>query len=101
MFLWTTPFGLRTFGQTLEHAQVSATLAMNQGLYNGFLAAGLIWSLLSRDKGAAFNLKIFFLSCVLVAAIFGGATVSPKIMFVQGAPALLALGLTWFGRSRA
>ena len=91
MFLWTEPVGMRVFGLTPEFAAESAPLAMNQGLYNGFLAAGLIWGLVSRDNG--FAIKLFFLVCVLIAGIFGGLTAKASIIVVQGAPALLALGL--------
>jgi putative membrane protein len=92
MFLWNTPYGRKTFAMTPEYSVASKSLAANQGLYNGFLAAGLIWSLLdSHDH--AFELKIFFLSCVIVAGIYGAATVSRKIFFVQALPALIALVL--------
>lgn len=96
MFLWTTPTGMRVFALTPEFAQQSATLAANQGLYNGFLAAGLIWSLL--QKGDAFAAKVFFLTCVIVAGVFGGVTVKPSILFVQAAPALIALIVVWLAR---
>ena len=98
MFLWTKPLGLKTFRNTPEHARASATLAANQGLYNGFLVAGLIWGLLSEPPAQAFALKTFFLGCVVVAGLFGAATVSRRILYVQAAPALLALGLLWAGR---
>jgi putative membrane protein len=92
MFLWTKPLGLKVFRQTLAKARDSAVLAANQGLYNGFLAAGLVWGLLAEDPvGRA--AKIFFLSCVLVAGAFGGATVSRRIFWIQAMPALAALGL--------
>ncbi len=87
MFLWDKPFGRKTFGLKREFATESKALAMNQGLYNGFLAAGLIWGLSSGDSAT----KIFFLSCVIVAGIFGAATVSRTIIFVQALPAALAL----------
>jgi putative membrane protein len=90
MFLWDTPYGRRVFGSTPEFSKASKTLASNQGLYNGFLAAGLIWSLLDPDSHA-FQLKIFFLSCVIVAGVFGGLTASRKILFVQALPAAIAL----------
>jgi len=93
MFLWRTPRGRATFGTTAEFAESSATLAANQGLYNGFLAAGLFWSLISAPHG--FALKIFFLGCVIVAGIYGGATVKPRIALVQALPAALALAATW------
>jgi putative membrane protein len=89
MFLWTTPFGLRTFNMTPEVAASSKVLAANQGLYNGFLAAGLVWGLLARENGTA--IKVFFLACVLVAGIFGAATAKPTILLVQALPAALAL----------
>ena len=89
MFLWTHPIGLRTFGQTAETAQASKVLAANQGLYNGFLAAGLVWGLMMGVEG--FLVKIFFLSCVLVAGIYGGLTAKRKILFVQALPAAIAL----------
>lgn len=91
MFLWDKPQGLKTFGHTLESASASKTLAMNQGLYNGFLAAGLLWGLSLGDAGG--SIKIFFLGCVLIAGIFGGLTASRKILFVQALPAAVALGL--------
>ena len=90
MFLWDKPAGLRAFGQTLEKAQASKVLAANQGLYNGFLAAGLFWGLSMGTAGTP--VKVFFLSCVLVAGIYGAATAGRKILFIQAAPA--ALGLT-------
>jgi putative membrane protein len=90
MFLWDTPYGRRVFGSTPEFAKASKTLASNQGLYNGFLAAGLIWSLLDPHSHA-FELKIFFLACVVVAGIYGGMTATRKILFVQALPGLVAL----------
>jgi len=87
MFLWTKPLGLRTFRQSREAAEASRVLAANQGLYNGFLAAGLAWGLISGD-GA---IKLFFVACVLVAGIYGGLTAKRSILYVQGLPALLAL----------
>jgi putative membrane protein len=89
MLLWTTPFGLRTFNMTPEVAASSKVLAANQGLYNGFLAAGLVWGLLARENGTA--IKVFFLACVIVAGLFGAATAKPTILFVQALPAALAL----------
>ncbi len=91
MFFWDKPKGLKTFGHTLESATASKTLAMNQGLYNGFLSAGLIWGLYLG--GAGTSIKIFFLACVLVAGIFGGLTASRKILFIQALPAAIALAL--------
>ena len=93
MFLWRTPRGRATFGTTQEYADASATLAANQGLYNGFLAAGLIWSLLSTPHGYA--LRVFFLCCVVVAGIYGGATVKPRIALIQALPAALGLAATF------
>ena len=93
MFLWTTPRGMRAFGTTPEEAKATATLAKNQGLYNGFLAAGLVWSLLVSDPHEAFDLKLFFLACVIVAGVYGAVTVSRKILFLQALPALIAAGL--------
>jgi putative membrane protein len=95
MFLWTTPAGRRSFGLSAEFAQQSKALAANQGLYNGFLAAGLVWGLLLGNGG--FDVKIFFLACVLVAGIFGGFTVSRKILWIQALPALIALVLLHLG----
>ena len=93
MFLWDKPAGLRAFGQTKEAAAASKTLAANQGLYNGFLAAGLVWGLVLGADGT--GVKIFFLSCVLVAGIFGAATASRKILFVQALPAAVGLILVF------
>jgi len=95
MFLWTKPRGLKTFGNTLEKAQASAVLAANQGLYNGFLAAGLIWGLLHGAPGFALQIKTFFLLCVIVAGVYGAVTVSRKILFVQALPAVVALIAVW------
>ena len=95
MFLWTKPLGLKTFGNSLEKANDSAVLAANQGLYNGFLAAGLVWGLLAGVPGFAFEIKVFFLLCVIAAGIYGAATVSRRILFVQAAPAAIALILLW------
>jgi putative membrane protein len=97
MFLWTKPRGLRTFHQSLEKATDSAVLAANQGLYNGFLAAGLAWGLLHGNPDFASQIKIFFLACVIVAGIYGGITVNRLILGVQAAPAVFALGLLLHG----
>ena len=86
MFLWNTPFGRRTFRLSEEKARDTAVLAANQGLYNGFLAAGLVWGLLIQDRGIC----LFFLACVVVAGLFGGATVKRSILYVQALPAILA-----------
>ena len=87
MFLWTDPVGYRIFGTTPEFAAQSAVLAANQGLYNGFLAAGLLWALISGRR----DLKVFFLTCVIVAGVYGGLTAKMSILYVQAAPALAAL----------
>jgi len=89
MIAWDKPLGLKTFRLTQEFATASTALAMNQGLYNGFLAAGLIWGLWLGDAG--FAIKSFVLGCVIVAGIFGALTVNRKIFFVQAVPATLAL----------
>lgn len=86
MFQWDKPFGRKTFRMTEEQAKASKTLAMNQGLYNGFLAAGLMWSLFTDD-----SVKIFFLSCVIIAGIFGAWTVSKRVFYIQSLPAILGL----------
>jgi putative membrane protein len=91
MFLWDKPAGLRAFGQTKEAATASKVLAANQGLYNGFLAAGLLWGLALGSEGT--DVKIFFLSCVLIAGVFGGLTASRKILLVQALPAAIGLAL--------
>ena len=91
MFLWDKPFGLHAFGQSKEAATSSKVLAANQGLYNGFLAAGLVWGMSLGQQG--FGVKVFFLSCVLVAGIYGAATANRKILFIQALPAALALVL--------
>jgi len=95
MFLWTRPLGLKTFRNSPEKAADSAVLAANQGLYNGFLAAGLIWGLLHSAPGFALQIKVFFLLCVIVAGIYGATTVSRRILLVQAAPATIALILLW------
>ena len=94
MFLWDKPTGLRVFGNTLESAKNSKVLAMNQGLYNGFLAAGLFWGLYLGNVGEP--ITIFFLSCIVIAGIFGGLTASRKIFFVQALPAAITLILDVF-----
>ncbi len=96
MFLWDQPRGLRTFGITPEFAAVSKALAANQGLYNGFLAAGLVWGLIVGDTGN--SIKIFFLACVIVAGVFGACTASRKILWVQALPGAIALALVLLAR---
>jgi len=91
MFFWTQPFGMRIFGLTPEFAEASSALAANQGLYNGLLAAGLIWGLVGRQ--GAFPIKAFFLVCVSVAGVFGAFTAKTSILFVQAATSLLPLAL--------
>jgi putative membrane protein len=91
MFLWTKPYGRRVFALTPEKAELTKSLAANQGLYNGFLAAGLGWGLLAGAAG--YPVKVFFLSCVIIAGIFGAATTSRKILWVQAVPGALALAL--------
>jgi putative membrane protein len=94
MFLWTKPLGRRTFGNTPEFAEASKVLAANQGLYNGFLVAGLVWGLVAQR----YDVCVFFLACVIVAGVYGAITVSGRILVVQAVPALLALGavlLAW------
>lgn len=91
MFLWTTPRALKAFGTTKQLAQDTKPLAANQGLYNGFLAAGLFWSLLHPNDTFAYQLQLFFLICVGVAAIYGSITSKKSILFVQGFPAFAAI----------
>jgi putative membrane protein len=91
MFLWDTPFGRRVFKSTPEFAAASKVLAANQGLYNGFLAAGLAWGLALGEAGG--QVKVFFLACVVIAGVFGAATASRAILFVQAIPGILALAL--------
>ncbi|SFT23783.1 DUF1304 domain-containing protein [Paenibacillus sp. BC26] len=91
MFMWTTPRALKAFGTTKAFAEESKSLAANQGLYNGFLAAGLFWGLFYPDAAVGHQIQLFFLCCVLVAAIYGGVTAKKSILMVQGLPALVAL----------
>jgi len=99
MFLWTTPYALKSFGMTEEFARASSVLAANQGLYNGFLAAGLIWGLIARENG--FAIKVFFLTCVILAGLFGAATAKMTILYVQALPGALALLFVVLARRRA
>ena len=94
MFLWATPFGAKTFARPLEEMKQTKPLAANQGLYNGFLAAGLAWSIVT----GALDVRIFFLVCVVVAGVFGAATASKKILFVQAIPAAVALVVSLLAR---
>jgi putative membrane protein len=97
MLFWTSPVVIKSFSMTPAFAEASRVLAANQGLYNGFLAAGLIWALWS----SRFDLKVFFLGCVTIAGIFGGMTAKLSIVFVQALPAILALAALVLARSRA
>lgn len=92
MFYWDHPIGRKVFAMTPEVSALSAPLAMNQGLYNGFLAAGLVWSFITKQ----FNVTVFFLLCVIVAGVFGAATAKLSILFVQALPAALALVCVWW-----
>lgn len=91
MALWTTPKGRKVFGTTEEFAQASKVLAANQGLYNGFLAAALVWALIAGLHGAGWQMAVYGLLCVMVAGVYGAATVSRRILFVQAVPAAVAL----------
>jgi putative membrane protein len=95
MFLWRTPFGRRTFRTTAEAAESSAVLAANQGLYNGFLAAGLLWAVVWYGPVSGRAILTFFLGCIVVAGIYGGLTVSRRIVIVQAVPAAIAATLLW------
>ena len=90
MFLWKTPRGRAIFGTDVEFAEKSAVLAANQGLYNGFIAAGLVWGLIAGGS-VGFQAKVFFLACVVVAGLYGAATVNRRILFVQALPAAFGL----------
>ena len=92
MFLWTKPLGLKTFHNSAEKAETTRVLAANQGLYNGFLAAGLLWGLCTVQ----WNVVLFFLGCVLVAALYGAYSVNKRIFMVQGVPAIAALIAVWW-----
>lgn len=94
MFLWTRPQGMKVFRNSLEKAKSTAVLAANQGLYNGFLSAGLIWGLIHPDSNFGLQIQVFFLCCVMVAGLYGAYSVSRRILFVQFAPAFLAAVLT-------
>lgn len=93
MFLWNTPFGRKTFGLKQEYAKQSAPLAANQGLYNGFLAAGLVWGLVSTG---GFDALVFFLSCIIIAGIYGAITAKLSILWLQALPAAIAMFLLIF-----
>jgi putative membrane protein len=93
MFLWTTPYGQKTFKRSAEEQESTKVLAANQGLYNGFLAGGLVWSLVASDV-IALPIRVFFLSCVVVAGIYGAMTAAKQILFAQALPAAAALIVT-------
>jgi len=97
MFFWNRPLGRRIFGLTPEFAEASAALAANQGLYNGFLAAGLGWGLVLGPAG--FSIKLFFLGCVIVAGVFGAITANRRILWIQAMPGLIAFALVWSDRA--
>ena len=94
MFLWTTPYGQKTFKRTAAQQEESKSLAANQGLYNGFLAAGLAWSIYN----GSLDIRLFFLGCVVIAGLYGAATASRAILFVQALPAAIALAVTLAAR---
>lgn len=96
MFLWESPIALNAFGTTAEFASETAFMAANQGLYNGFIAVGLFWGLISRKR----DVVMFFLLCVIVAGAYGALTVKPSIFFVQAVPAILALVFTFFTKPK-
>ncbi len=91
MFLWTKKPGLRTFGMTKERAEITAVLAANQGLYNGFLSGGLIWSLIVTEPKFSNQIALYFLTCVILAGAYGGYSVNRRIFFVQAVPAIIAI----------
>lgn len=91
MFLWTRPAGLKAFAMKPQQAEATKVLAANQGLYNGFLALGLFWSLTQPNADFAFQLKLFFLGCVFVAGLYGSLTASRRILYIQALPAVIAL----------
>jgi len=95
MFLWTAPSTRKRFGTTAEFAASTKSLAANQGLYNGFLAAGLIWGLVHPDHAVGVEIQVFFLICVIIAGLYGSLTAKRSILFVQAAPAALALLFVW------
>ncbi|HEU5355276.1 MAG TPA: DUF1304 domain-containing protein [Actinocrinis sp.] len=97
MFLWTTDRARNAFGTTREFAEQTRALAANQGLYNGFLAAGLVWGLIASDP-TGFAAKVFFLGCIAVAGVYGALTASRRILFVQTVPALVTLAVLLLAR---
>ena len=97
MFLWDKPKGLKAFGNTQAAATATKVLAANQGLYNGFLAAGLFWGLLTGGS-EGFNIKLFFLVCIAIAGVYGGMTASKKIIYIQTVPAIISIVLLFLSR---
>ena len=98
MFLWQHSIGLKTFGNTPELASQTAVLAANQGLYNGFLAVGLIFGMFHSDKKTSNTMVMFFLICIITAGVYGGITAKPSILYIQALPAALALLAVWFSK---
>ena len=94
MFLWDKPLGMKAFGNSLEKAKITKVLAQNQGLYNGFLAAGLLWAVVEKSS-FSIHIATFFLSCIVVAGIYGAMTASKKIFFIQALPAIITLGVLY------
>ncbi len=97
MFLWDHPAGRKIFDMTEEYSAASASLAANQGLYNGFLAAGLIWGLVAKRT----DLKVFFLACVVIAGVYGGFTATTSIFYIQALPGFIAIVLVWLARTKS
>jgi putative membrane protein len=98
MFFWNKPLGLKVFRRTQQQADDSFQLAKNQGLYNGFLTAGLAWGIAHPDPAVGFQVRLFNLGCVVVAGIFGAITVGPRLFFIQAVPAIVAIAVTLLGR---
>lgn len=94
MFLWDKPLGMKAFGNNLEKAKITKVLAQNQGLYNGFLAAGLLWAVVEKSS-FSIHIATFFLSCIVVAGIYGAMIASKKIFFIQALPAIITLGVLY------
>ena len=94
MFLWDKPLGMKAFGNSLEKAKITKVLAQNQGLYNGFLAVGLLWAVVEKSS-FSIHIATFFLSCIVVAGIYGAMTASKKIFFIQALPAIITLGVLY------
>jgi putative membrane protein len=94
MFMWTKPAGIKIFGNTKEKAELTKVLAANQGLYNGFISAGLVWGTLHPNLETGYQIIVFFLLCVIVAGIYGSITANKSILYIQAIPAFIALILT-------